>query len=171
MTSLLRTYRRILPSSLIVFKSSPWYSLPIHLSQSQYSIFFYALSWHNYLCVTIEVPIKIHFCVILRGCIHPTMIIRLVGNLGYTVNLFFIDLVLLILALSLLNLSLFLAFFNFFDTKRSATTFFCSKFRLFYLASYIIDAIPLNLMNCYVIFKSWLFPSLLIRCKCEITVL
>jgi len=37
------------------------------------------------------------------------MIIRLVGNLGYTVNLFFIDLVLLILALSLLIL-LFLVF-------------------------------------------------------------
>jgi len=98
------------------------------------------------------------------------MIIRLVGNLGYTVNLFFIDLVLLILALSLLNLLLSLVIF-FIDTKRSATTIICSKFRLFYLASYIIDAIPLNLMNCYVIFKSWLFPSLLIRCKCEITVL
>lgn len=95
------------------------------------------------------------------------MIIRLVGNLGYTVNLFFIDLVLLILALSLLIL-LFLVFKKY--TKRSATTI-CSKFRLFYLASWILDAISLNLMNCYVIFKRWLFPSLLVRCKCEITIL
>lgn len=131
MTSLLRTYRRILPSSLIVFKSSPWYSLPIHLSQSQYSIFFYALSWHNYLCVTIEVPIKIHFCVILRGCIHPTMIIRLVGNLGYTVNLFFIDLVLLILALSLLNLSLFLVFKFFLIQNDLLPHFFVLSFGYF----------------------------------------
>jgi len=57
--------------------------------------------------VTLEIPINIYLSINLRGCSYPTMIIRLVGNLGYTVNLFFIDLVLLILALSLLILSIF----------------------------------------------------------------
>ena len=140
-----------------------------------FSLYFFPF---NFLIkVFIDTSINYSFWNFILGTDSPNYVYQWVGNLELSVHLYWKDVfvthicivTLVYFSISFLQDVLLPLFFsNFF------LDFFLfeNKVSVFFLVTLIFGAIlHVNLMNCYVFFKRWLFPSLLFSCLRNITFL